>query len=387
MGPNWTSRAIGWPPGRARDTSLRRRPSAARASIRAAAPCAIVQRSPGPPGSAADHAGRDQLQAIEEARDLRMPAQDERRLRGHPVIGLGPVGDIAPVGAARPDTRREAVLARLLSDALSQGATEIVLDEATMNRLTNRDQAPAPRTAEIYVRVLAAGPAAASRRFVLAVSGGSQDALSTSGRFVPLLGQPAPAREAGDSALVAELAVRPRLDALASVAAETGLAAYRIPVGVPLRHGDLDLADLTVSSDGRHLAVWSRSPARRVLPVLCSRIALPLLPPAAQFLAMVGHAGERPGTAGHGLASPRRSHPPYATGTPGSRQPGGSSRSTWPGLPPPRAGGNPRSQPGDPLPALPLPTSWSPTTQTGSCRWTCDGPTTASCCAVTSGAA
>jgi thiopeptide-type bacteriocin biosynthesis protein len=79
-----------------------------------------------------------------------------------------------------------------------------------------------------------------------------------------------------------------------SVTGETALAARRIPVGVPARPGDLDLADLVVSSDGERLIVWSRRLDRRVRPVLYSRIAPQLLPPVARFLAAAGHCGERP---------------------------------------------------------------------------------------------
>ncbi len=218
-----------------------------------------------------------------------------------PVIGIGPPDDLTPVGTGAPDPRRERVLALLLSDALSHGATEIVLDEATVDRLTNRSQTPAPRNAEIYVRVLGldAGTGTgtapnAYRGFHLAVCGGSQDALSTTGRFAALLGRPPTIRDTADGALVAELVVRPRTDTVASVTVETGLAAHRIPVGVPPRYGDIDLTDLVVFSTGRHLIVWSRTHGRRVLPVLYSRIAPHLLPPVARFLAVAGHAGQRP---------------------------------------------------------------------------------------------
>jgi thiopeptide-type bacteriocin biosynthesis protein len=210
-----------------------------------------------------------------------------------PVTGLGPADDAAtPIGTGPPDSRREEILTRLVSDAIARDATEITLDEATVDRLANRSHALAPRSAEIYVRVLAAD--GDRQRLVLAVCGGSQDALSTTGRFVHLLPGPQQIDEDDEGALVAEVVSRPRTDAALSVAAETGLAACRIPVGVPPRRGDLDLADLTVFSEGRRLLVWSRSRDRRVRPVLYSRVALSLLPPAARFLALAGHAGERP---------------------------------------------------------------------------------------------
>lgn len=211
-----------------------------------------------------------------------------------PVIGLGPVENAAGIGAEDNAPARTAVLARLLSDATVQGRTEIVLDEADVDRLTNRGPGSVPRTAEIYVQVLADPMSACG--FRIAVSGGSQDAGSTSGRFAPLLSCPAhPHGEDEDGgAAVAELVARPRLPGLASVTAETKLTAHRIAVGVPPRPGDLGLAGLMVFSDGRRLIVWSHDLERPVRPVLFTRIALPLLPPAAQLLAMAGHSGERP---------------------------------------------------------------------------------------------
>ena len=210
-----------------------------------------------------------------------------------PVTGLGPVEEgITCVGTGQPDSRREEILAGLVSDAIAKDTTEITLDETTVDRLSNRDVAPAPRSAEIYVRVLAGGEG--GRGLLLAVSGGSQDALSTSGRFVHLLPGLRQVDEEDEGALVAEIVARPRANGALSVAAETGLAACRIPVGVPTRSGDLALADLAVFSDGRRLVVWSRARDRAVRPVLYSRAALSLLPQAARFLALAGHAGERP---------------------------------------------------------------------------------------------
>jgi len=210
-----------------------------------------------------------------------------------PVTGLGPADDAAtPIGSGLPDSRREEILARLVSDAIARDATEITLDEATADRLANRSHDLPPRSPEIYVRVLASR--GDGRRLVLAVCGGSQDALSTTGRFVHLLPGLRQIDKDDEGALVAEIVARPRTDAALALAAETGLAACRIPVGVPPRAGDLDLTDLIVFSDGRRLLVWSRSRDRRVRPVLYSRVTLSLLPPAARFLALAGHAGERP---------------------------------------------------------------------------------------------
>ncbi|GAB2868552.1 lantibiotic dehydratase [Actinocorallia aurea] len=210
-----------------------------------------------------------------------------------PVVGLGPVEETETIGAAADDPTRSAVLARLLADAAAHGWTEIVLDEEDVDRLTNRSPASAPRTAEIYFRLLADPTASCS--FQIVVSGGSQDAGSTSHRFSPLLGvAPAPPPADGTAPVDAELVVRPLRASLASVSVQTSVAPCRIPIGVPPRPGDLDMAALMVFSDGHRFIVWSRLLGRPVRPVLYSRIALPLLPSAARFLAMAGHSGERP---------------------------------------------------------------------------------------------
>jgi thiopeptide-type bacteriocin biosynthesis protein len=125
------------------------------------------------------------------------------------------------------------------------------------------------------------------------VSGGSQDAGSTAGRFGSLrrLLPPGPAE---DGTLIAELAVQARTPQAAALAPPTGLAACRIPVGTAPRDGDLRLADLHVLSDGDRLILWSARHGKAVVPVLFSRLSPAMLPPQAQLLQLLGHAGCRP---------------------------------------------------------------------------------------------
>jgi lantibiotic biosynthesis protein len=226
-----------------------------------------------------------------------------------PVIGLGPLDDtLTAVGAGPPDPAVETVLARLLADAIAGGTSEVVLDEAAVDRLASRSPMPPPRSAEIYVQILAADGSerAAGGIFQIAVSGGSQDALSSTGRFAALLNEHRETPASGDGALVAEVVARPRTVAVATVAAEAGFAAHRIAVGVPPRPGDLGLADLVVFSDGGRLLLWSLEHGRRVLPVLYSRVSPQLLPPVARFLVAAGHTGERPWHcwSWHGITAP-----------------------------------------------------------------------------------
>jgi thiopeptide-type bacteriocin biosynthesis protein len=213
-----------------------------------------------------------------------------------PVIGLGCVPDVPGIGPALPDPAREAALACLLAGAAAEGRTEISLDPDTIAQL----RAPAgdvpPRTAEIYVRVLAntaRGPDAGRIRLALCPGGGSQDAGSTSGRFSALL--PGVYDEVTDEVpLVAELVVLPRTFDTASVAPETRFATCRIPLGVPARPGDLLPEDLLLTSTGRCLAVWSASLQRQVVPVVYSRLSPGLLPPLARLLSLIGQGDARP---------------------------------------------------------------------------------------------
>ena len=213
-----------------------------------------------------------------------------------PVIGIGCPAGATDIGPAEPDPRREAVLARLLAEATAHGRTEITLTPDVIAEL----QAPAgdvpPRTAEIYVRLC--GDSLGRERMTLALcpGGGSQDAGSTAGRFARLL--PGLFNTAGtssdDSAVLAELVVQSRTFDTATVAAETGFAAHRIPLGVPSRPGDLLPEDLHLFSNGRHLTVWSATLQRPVTAVMYSRLTPDLLPPLGRLLSLIGHGDTRP---------------------------------------------------------------------------------------------
>jgi lantibiotic biosynthesis protein len=216
-----------------------------------------------------------------------------------PAVGLGCAIGVPGIGPAVPDARREAVLARLLAEATAQGRAEICLDPDTIAELRAPTGEMPPRTAEIYARVLAdAADESAADRMCLALlpMGGSQDAGSTAGRFSTLLpGVYAEAEsETDDVAVVAELVVASRTFDTASVAAETGFATHRIPVGVPARPGDLLPDELLLLSTGRQLILWSPRLRRQVIPVLYSRLAPELLPPLARLLSLVGQGDARP---------------------------------------------------------------------------------------------
>ncbi|MDT3395298.1 lantibiotic dehydratase [Streptomyces sp. B1866] len=228
-----------------------------------------------------------------------------------PVTGIGPPADADDIGAQDDiGPRRAARLARLLAEATVRGQAEIAVDDALVQQLAHGGALPPP-TAEIHVRLLRHGD---ELRVAVCPDGGSQEAGAACGRFARWLPELAPqtAEAAGqDGPLVAEIVCRPRTGPTAALAVETGFAPYRIPLGVPPREGDLTPDDLLVTSAHGHLTVWSARHQRPVRPVLFSRLAPDLLPPAARALRLIGHAGTRPwhtwswGPAGYAPYTPR----------------------------------------------------------------------------------
>ncbi|MGQ0773127.1 MAG: lantibiotic dehydratase [Pseudonocardiales bacterium] len=181
-----------------------------------------------------------------------------------PAIGLG-------IDAASPDLdtvdvpdRRTKVLACLIGRAAANGGVEVVLDDADITELADSQppDLPTSRTAEICVRVIAATPEdlAAGRLRLAVCPGGSLDAGTALGRFTGLLH--AAGQDCDDAGLVAEIVARPRVAEGMTLAQPTGLAARRIPVGVPAEPGDLSLDDLLLVSDGHRLILWSSSQDR-----------------------------------------------------------------------------------------------------------------------------
>lgn len=124
----------------------------------------------------------------------------------------------------------------MLNGAIAHGRMEVELDETTVDALDkHRTDLPPPPTAEVYARVLAASEKdLGTGRLSLAIyGGGTQQAGSTIGRFATLLPDAGIGPTADGSALVAELAVRPRTPELAGVAPPSGFVPTRIPVGAP----------------------------------------------------------------------------------------------------------------------------------------------------------
>jgi thiopeptide-type bacteriocin biosynthesis protein len=211
-----------------------------------------------------------------------------------PVAGVGPPAPEDAVGAGSTlDEARARHLAALHSDALVRGMPEIALTDDDVRQLLARDDSVPPATAEIHVRLVSQPDGT----FTLVVGPhAAQDAGSAAARLDHLLPglRPFPTPPAIGQPVAAEIVCRPLTARTAALTPAGGTLCHRIPIGVPARDGDLLPADLAVASTATGLTVWSRQLDAPVRPVLLSRITRDLLPPAAQLLHLLGHAGERP---------------------------------------------------------------------------------------------
>ncbi|MFD7512524.1 lantibiotic dehydratase [Streptomyces sp. NPDC059853] len=222
-----------------------------------------------------------------------------------PVTGIGPPSRSDDLGARNDlDSRRAEILTRLLADATAAGRREVTISDDLAEQLTRPAPDVPPRSAEIHVRIVRQEHGCLG---IAVCDLGSQDAGAASGRFARWLPQLAPAPSAPTEALVAEIVCRPQVGAPAALTPETGFTTHRIPIGVPERDGDLTPDELMIATNGHHLLVWSPRHQRPVIPVLFSRLAPGLLPPAANLLRLAGYAGTRPWhpwSWGHGTTMP-----------------------------------------------------------------------------------
>jgi thiopeptide-type bacteriocin biosynthesis protein len=212
-----------------------------------------------------------------------------------PAVGVGPPASEDAMGAgSNLDDKRARHLAALYTDALARGRPEIALTDHDIRQLHSPGGAPPPPTGEIHVRLVGQSDGALT---LVVGPHAAQDAGSAAarlGHLLPgLLPLTTPEAVAGRP-VPAEIVCRPLTARAAGLTSASGTLAHRIPVGVPARDGDLRPADLAIASTDTHLILWSRQLAAPVRPVLLSRIARNLLPPAAQLLHLLGHAGERP---------------------------------------------------------------------------------------------
>lgn len=219
-----------------------------------------------------DHYGVNRLVPLLEATD--------------DITGLGT--DTEPA-APRHDARRDAVITGLYAGAIAEGASEVILDDTTVDALSvraERDRPPA--SAEIYARVLAASARDRDAgRYFLAITRTGQPAGSARGRFTTLL--PAPAATGSDNGpMVAELAFAPRFHVGAALTSDTRNAGYRIRLGGHAGEDDLLLDELALASNGHRLLLWSTRHDRQVIPVHRNPIGHPLMPALAAWLCLLG---------------------------------------------------------------------------------------------------
>ncbi|MFJ8628573.1 lantibiotic dehydratase [Kitasatospora sp. NPDC093550] len=210
-----------------------------------------------------------------------------------PATGIGPAGPEDAIGARSDlDDRRIQLLLGMLLTATAQGE-QVELTEEMVDALAHHGDGRPPRTAEAHVGVREDGDG----RLALAIgTHAAQDAGSAAGRLARYLPSLAPEQQAGADPVLAEIVCRPLTASTGALAVESGRAAYRIPLGLPLTDSrDLDPRTLHITTTpAGHLTLYSTTLGRTVRPVLLSRITRALLPPAAQLLHLIGHADERP---------------------------------------------------------------------------------------------
>jgi thiopeptide-type bacteriocin biosynthesis protein len=218
-----------------------------------------------------------------------------------PVAGLGfPSHYDEPDAPGQPPalSRRTQELLVLAQQAAWDGATEVVLDEQTLDQVAGGDVAelrPAPHLA-LCAEIHSLSPEALTDgEFTLAVVGTGRTAVALTGRFLDLLPEPDQLRMREvfghlpvgvDEAVVAQLSFPPRYSRTENVAR----AAQVLPDVISLveygedRPGRIRLDDLLVTADGRRLYLVSRSQRRVVEPLVANATARHTWPALARFL-------------------------------------------------------------------------------------------------------
>jgi lantibiotic biosynthesis protein len=214
-----------------------------------------------------------------------------------------------PAPAADDADARDPVLMELAVLAGAGRHREITLDEDLLERLSRParagDACLAPASIELHAQLISRSLAdLESGRFLLAVSpqGGALQAGASLGRFAYLL--PAAARRCvvppvtaagpgrGDGRVSsAEVVFRTRDPRLGHLAAQTGWAPHRIPVGCDdSQSGDLPVRELAVCADRSRLWLFSPVLDQFVEPLFYTMLRPDAAPPVARFLFAVASA-------------------------------------------------------------------------------------------------
>ncbi|MFI7707497.1 lantibiotic dehydratase [Nonomuraea sp. NPDC049480] len=225
-------------------------------------------------------------------------------------IGLGyPAGYLgaAPPQQATP-TKRDTHLLPLAQRAALLRQREIVLDDELIDRLSVVGKGtPIQTSTELTVRVDApTAQALAAGAYTLAIVGVSRQAGTTTGRFLPLLGEDYLQRVAAlyaqlptatRGALTAQISAPPLHTSSGDVARAPQTCTHLLPIG-EYHDGNgrsLTVADLAITADARRLYVMSRSRRRAIEP-----LALNAVNPASHIHPLVRFLIEAP----HALSTP-----------------------------------------------------------------------------------
>lgn len=193
---------------------------------------------------------------------------------------------------------RDRRLLALAQRAALRGEHEVVLDDASLERLAGAAPTEVYPTAELTVRIHAESLYAIGRGdFQLSVGRASGQAFSTTGRFLDLFGEAAQQRMAAEAvasptasegALLAQLTAVTRYTISLDVNSAAQLLPHVIPVGEhhPPSQATIALDDIAVTADAHRLYLISVSRQRGLQPVAVNAVEpVRHAHPLARFLA------------------------------------------------------------------------------------------------------
>ena len=236
------------------------------------------------------------------------------------TIGLGAPATYGWPASGRPEEKptgstpaRELLLARLVAGAVRSGERELVLDDATVARLTAAAEpgsGRAPRSCQVFYSLLADDQQAlADGDFLLVTSGGPSDAEAGAmfGRFAGLPGTAEPVNALLDE--LAELAFpevegatqlgvayQPRLTRALNLANSRRCAQQQVSIGLPPDPGAtaVPLEEVGVAANLEHLYAVHLPTGRRLLPHAHNALDIRgLAPNLARFLLELGREAHR----------------------------------------------------------------------------------------------
>src|SRR5882757_6412637 len=220
-----------------------------------------------------------------------------------PNIGLGPPAGYHEIRGHRraprlPDTHlgRERVLAELAMGALADGAREVVLDEAGLERLTPGEVGPPPRSVDLCLHLTADSQQALDQgNFTLVVppAAVAPTAGAMLGRFAYLLDDSesvlavsrAALERAGDAVPV-QVWFSPRKDRSSNVARVPGCWPHRLSVGVYVDDDPcaLDIRDVALVAESDRFVLVSTRTGQELLPHLPHMLNSELAPVAVRLM-------------------------------------------------------------------------------------------------------